>query len=122
MLFHEVCNKKKSGVLLKVDFEKAYDKVKWPFLYQMMQAKGFGDVWCDWMMRIVRGGRVAVKLNDKICTYFPTYKGIRQGDPLSPLLFDIIVDGHALFVKKAIANGQTEGLASHLVDDGVVIL
>lgn len=53
--------KKKSRVLLKIDFEKAYDKVKWSFLYQMMQAKGFGDLWCDWMMKIVRGGRATIK-------------------------------------------------------------
>lgn len=44
------------------------------------------------MMKLVGGGRVTIKVNDKIGHYFPTYGGVRQGDPLSPLLFDIIVD------------------------------
>jgi hypothetical protein len=44
-----------SGVLFKIDFEKAYEKVNWAFLYQMMQAKGLGDVFCDWVMKVVFG-------------------------------------------------------------------
>lgn len=39
---HELQSTKGSEVLLKIDFEKAYDKVNWPFLYQMLQARGFG--------------------------------------------------------------------------------
>lgn len=89
------------SILLEIDFEKAYDKVNWLFLYQMMQIKGFGDKWCDWVMRTVRGGRVAIKVNDQIGPYFPTYKGVRQGDPLSPLLFNIIAEGLTMLINKA---------------------
>lgn len=42
---YELQSTKGSEVLLKIDFEKAYDKVNWPFLYQMWQAKGFGGTW-----------------------------------------------------------------------------
>jgi hypothetical protein len=63
------------GVLFRNDFEKAYDMVNWAFLYQMMQARGPGDTFCDWVMKVVRGGRVAVKVNHTICPYFPTYAG-----------------------------------------------
>ncbi|XP_024311805.1 uncharacterized protein LOC112269369, partial [Brachypodium distachyon] len=63
--------------------------------------KGFGDKWCDWVMRTVRGGRVAIKVNDQIGPYFPTYKGVRQGDPLSPLLFNIIAEGLTMLINKA---------------------
>ena len=52
----ELHSRKKPRVLLKIDFEKAYDKVKWSFLYQILQAKGFGDKWCDWMMKMVSAG------------------------------------------------------------------
>ena len=51
---------------MNIGFEKARDKVKWPFLYQMMQQKEIGDVWCDWVMKTVRGGRVVVKVNDQL--------------------------------------------------------
>lgn len=61
MVLHEALNfihsNKQSAILFKVDFEKAYDKIKWPFVYQMLKAKGFLDLWCDWMMGIMRGGR-----------------------------------------------------------------
>jgi hypothetical protein len=43
---HEIHHKKLPGVLFKIDFEKAYNKVNWAFLYQMMQLKGFGDIFC----------------------------------------------------------------------------
>ena len=42
---HEIHSKKLDGVILKVDFEKAYDKVKWPFLQQAMRMKGFSETW-----------------------------------------------------------------------------
>lgn len=119
---HEVNHRKMSGLLLKIDFEKAYDKVKWPFLYQMMQAKGFGDIWCDWIMKTVRGGRVAIKVNDQIGPYFSTFKGVRQGDPLSPLLFNLVADGLAMLIKKAQQQGIRTGLVPHLVDGGLAIL
>jgi hypothetical protein len=94
-IIHEVKKKKQSGVIFKVDFEKAYDKVNWNFLYHMMTKKGFGGKWCDWVMRTVRGGKVAIKTNDRVGPYFTTHKGVRQGDPFSPLLFNIDADGLA---------------------------
>src|SRR6266542_2619915 len=46
---HELHRKKKDGVILKLDFEKAYDKVKWSFLQQVLRMKGFAHTWCDWI-------------------------------------------------------------------------
>lgn len=46
---HELHQKKQSGVILKPDFEKEYDKVKWPFLRQVLRIKGFSPVWCSWI-------------------------------------------------------------------------
>ena len=42
---HEIHSNKLDGVIFKVDFEKAYDKVKWPFLEQAMRMKGFNEAW-----------------------------------------------------------------------------
>lgn len=87
-----------------------------------MQTKGFGDMWCDWMMKIVRGGRVVVKVNNQIGPYFPTFKGVRHGEPLSPLLFDIIADGLALLLKKAQHNRIIRDPMPQLIDGGLAIL
>ena len=43
---HELHTKKQDGIIFKIDFEKAYDKVKWDFLQQTLRMKGFSDVWC----------------------------------------------------------------------------
>jgi hypothetical protein len=43
---HELHRKKMDGVLLKINFEKAYDKVRWPFLQQVMRTEGFHPKWC----------------------------------------------------------------------------
>jgi hypothetical protein len=51
-------------------------------------------------MKNVRGGRVAIKVNDNFGPYFPTFAGVRQRDPLSPLLFDIVGDEWAFLIKK----------------------
>ena len=94
-ILHKVKTKKQSGVVLKIDFEKACGKVNWHFLYFMMDKKGFRSTWCDWVMRTVRGGKVAIKTNDMLGPYFTTHKGVRQGDPFSPLLFNLVADGLA---------------------------
>ncbi|WVZ81051.1 LOW QUALITY PROTEIN: hypothetical protein U9M48_028478 [Paspalum notatum var. saurae] len=89
---HELHHKKLNGVIFKIDFEKAYDKVKWPFLQQTLRMKGFSPLWCNWIQQFVSGGSVAVKVNNNIGRYFQTKKGLRQGDPLSPILFNLVAD------------------------------
>ena len=81
-----------NGVILKLDFEKSYDKVKLSFLQQAMRMKGFSQKWCDWVQSIVSSGHVGVKVNDEIGPFFSTHKGLRKGDPLSPILFNIVAD------------------------------
>jgi hypothetical protein len=69
---HELHKKKLSGVVFKVDFEKAYDKVKWPFLQQALRMKGFSPLWCQRIHQFVSGGSVAVKVNNDVGRYFQT--------------------------------------------------
>jgi hypothetical protein len=52
---HEFHRKKMDGVLFKIYFEKAYDKVKWPFLQQVLRMKGFDPIWCERVKQFVRG-------------------------------------------------------------------
>ena len=53
---HELHRKKLDGVLFKINFEKAYDKVNWSFLQQTLRMKGFSTQWCEWVARFVQGG------------------------------------------------------------------
>lgn len=84
--------------------------------------KGFSPAWCKLIESFVKGGSVGVKVNDDIGHYFQTIKGLRQWDPLSTILFNIIVDMLAILIQRANEDGQVGGLIPHLVDGGVSIL
>jgi len=84
--------------------------------------KGFSPTWCRWIEGMVTGGSVGIKVNDDIGPYFQTKRGLRQGDPMSPILFNIIADMLPLLIKRAKVDGQIRGVIPHLVDDGLSIL
>ena len=62
------------------------------FLEEMLISRGFGKTWVGWVMTVVKGGSLCVRINDENSTYFKPGKGLRQGDLLSPLLFDLVAD------------------------------
>ena len=118
---HELHTKKQDGVIFKINFEKAYDKVKWSFLQQTLRMKGFSPKWCSWVEGMIKGGSVGVKVNDDVGHYFQTKRGL-IGDPMSPILFNIVADMLAILIKRAKDDGQIRGVIPHLVDDGLLIL
>lgn len=63
-----------------------------------------------------------MKVNDDIGHYFQSQKGLRQGDPLSPILFNVVVDMMVVLIARAQEDGQVGGLLPHLVDGGVSII
>ena len=80
-VIHELKRTKQEGIILKLDFEKAYDRVSWHFLEEVLTKKGFSQKWVSWMMKAVKGGRVAIDVNGERGVIFRSYKGLRQGDP-----------------------------------------
>jgi hypothetical protein len=114
--------KKLNGVIFKINFEKAYDKVNWSFLQHTLRMKGFSEEWCALIHNFVSGNSVAVKVNDDIDRYFQTKEGLRQGDPVSPILFNIVAGMLVIMIERAKDNGQFEGVVPHLVDGGLSIL
>jgi hypothetical protein len=121
-ILHETKRKKKDGVILKLDFEKAYDKISWSFLFESMKQRGCCDVWCNWIKQVVNIGTLSVKINDTLGSYFKSKKGMRQGDPLSPLLFNLAADCLAKMVQRAQENNLIKGLISDLIPKRVAIL
>jgi len=111
--------RKETGIILKLDFEKAYDKVNWNLLFECMEKRGFNQKWCNWIEQVVTGGTVSVKVNNSIGPYIKSYKGVRQGDPLSPILFNLIADYLTRMVSKAQHNSLITGLVEHIIPHGV---
>ena len=74
------------------------------------------------LFRSVSKGSVDVKVNDDIGHYFQNRTGLRQGDPLSHILFNIVADVLVILINRAKEDGQVAGLISHLVDGAVSIL
>jgi hypothetical protein len=119
---HKLHRKKLDGVLLKIDFEKAYVNVKWDFLQQDLRMKGFDPKWCKWIQEFISHGSVGIRVNEDIGHYFQIRKGLQQGNTLSTNLFNIVADMLAIMIKRAKEDGQVSGLIPHLVDGGVSIL
>jgi hypothetical protein len=65
---------------------------------------------------------VGIRVNDDIGHYFQMKKGLRQGDPLSLILFNIVADMLAIIIQRAKEDGQVDGLIPHLVNGRVSIL
>ncbi|GJX72023.1 RNA-directed DNA polymerase, eukaryota [Tanacetum coccineum] len=84
----EWCNqKKKKAMIFKVDFEKAYDSVRWDFLDMIMLRFGFGDTWRDWIKGCLISSSASILVNGSPTNEFRFQQGLRQGDPLSSFFF-----------------------------------
>ncbi|GJW81292.1 RNA-directed DNA polymerase, eukaryota [Tanacetum coccineum] len=84
--------KKKQAIIFKVDFEKAYDSVRWDYLDEVMKKFGFRERWCSWIQGCLKSSRGSVIMNGSPTKEFQFYKDLKQGDPLSPFLFILVME------------------------------
>jgi hypothetical protein len=81
-IIHELKAKNLPAILLKLDFEKAYDRVNWRFLQEVLLRKGFDGAVVHRLMQLVRGGQTAIAINGEVGPFFRNKRGVRQGDPI----------------------------------------
>ncbi|GJX20357.1 RNA-directed DNA polymerase, eukaryota [Tanacetum coccineum] len=105
------CKKrKKQSLIFKVDFEKAYDSVRWDFLENVLRKFGFGDKWCKWIQCCLHSSRGSIIINGSPTDEFQFGKGLKQGDPLSPFLFILIMETLHLSFQRVVDAGMFHGL------------
>jgi hypothetical protein len=97
------------GVICKMDLKKAYDHVNWDFLLYLLRRCGFGGKRCSWIARCISSERFSVLVNGSPNGFFSSSRGLRQGDPLSPLLFVFVMEALSRMISAAVSGGLMEG-------------
>ncbi|XP_062079953.1 uncharacterized protein LOC133784657 [Humulus lupulus] len=78
--------------LMKIDLSKAYDSIDWDFLENLLNAYKFPGKFIKWIMVCLRGSSYCILMNGQLHGNFKGGKGLRQGDPISPLLFVLVME------------------------------
>ena len=102
-------NSKVSGVICKLDIEKAYDNVNWEALLKLLKKIGFGEKWCSWIRTCISTVQFSVLVNGSSADFFGSSRGLRQGDPLSLLLFLVMMEVFSRMVKRMEGAGLISG-------------
>ncbi|GKA68734.1 hypothetical protein Tco_0768651, partial [Tanacetum coccineum] len=90
----------------KVDIQKAYDTVDWDFLKLILGAFGFHHRMVAWIMECVTSTSFSICINGRLHGYFKGKRGLRQGDPMSPYLFTLIMEVLTLMLQRRVRDSE----------------
>ena len=108
---HSIYVKKLKFVVLKIYLSKAYDRVSWTYLRIILTKMGFFVPFISWVMSSLSSVSFAVLINGAASSFFKLGRGLRQGCPLAPLLFLIVVKGLGRSLLEAKASGDFHGIS-----------
>ena len=98
------------GVVVKIDLSKAYDRVNWLYIHLLQTHLGFHIDFIRWIMSCITTVSFVILINGVASHFFHAERGLRQGFPLSPLLFLLVAEGLSKFPKKAHSDGDFRGI------------
>ena len=115
------------GLIMLIDFEKAFESLSWNFLHKCLKYLNFGESIRQWIKVFYKDISSAVIQSSKISSFFKIGRGCHQGDPLSPYLFIICVEFLAVKIRnnkdiKVIKVNNIEFRISQYADDTSIIL
>ncbi|GJR42044.1 RNA-directed DNA polymerase, eukaryota [Tanacetum coccineum] len=97
--------RKEKALMFKVDFQKAFDSVRWDHLDDILDKIGFGLKWRGWIRGCLTSSKASVLVNGSPTDEFLFHRGLRQGDPLSPFLFILVMESLHVSFQKIIDRG-----------------
>ena len=118
---------KQKGLLLLLDFEKAFDSVEWSFVEKTLKSFNFGNSICKWFSTLYYHSKSTVINNGTMSPFFPLQRGCRQGDPLAPYIFILVVELLSSRLKretdiKGLKFGNLTYLINQYADDTFLLL
>ena len=121
-ILHLALKNNAPGILLTVDFEKAFDSISWEYMYDCLKAFGFGNRFIDYIKALYNDISTAVINNGNTSRWFYPERGVRQGCPISPYLFILAVETLSHNIResqiiKGIFINNTEIKICQLADD-----
>ena len=116
-----------SGFIALIDFEKAFDSVEWPFLLKTLKAFNFGNNFLHWIKILYTDIQSCVSNNGYFSEYFQLSRGIRQGCPISAMLFILVAEVMAIHIRnndkiRGIKEGKSVHKICQLADDTTLFL
>ena len=115
------------GLLIFIDFQKAFDSLEWNFLLSCLEAFNFGPDFIRWVKTFYKNIQSCVINNGLMSDYFTLERGVTQGNPLSPYLFVIAIESLAIAIRKnpairGIMIGNEETKLFQYADDMTAVL
>eukprot|EP00253_Pinus_taeda_P036400 PITA_36400 len=107
---HSLRQSIKKGAVIKIDLSKAYDRISWTYLRMLLTHLGFKLEFINWVMGCVSSVSFAVLINGASSHFFKGQRGLRQGCPLSSLLFLLVAEGLSRLILEARRTGLIKGL------------
>jgi hypothetical protein len=107
---HNIKTKKSKALILKLDLKKAFDCIDWDYLRLILTQSGFSLSFIKWIMSGVTTANFSVLVNGEPSPFFRSGRGLRQGCPLSPLLFILVMEGLSLLLKQKQIEGKITGI------------
>ncbi|XP_072981907.1 secreted RxLR effector protein 78-like [Typha latifolia] len=96
-------------MMIKMDMEKAYDRVSWQAVIGVLQRMGFPPRWCNWVQACIASPRFALLINGCPTKWIMPRSGLRQGDPLFPYLFIIVTQVLSRIINEKVDQGLLSG-------------
>lgn len=108
-MVHSLKTNKQVGMIIQLDIAKAYDKLSWSYIRDVLKAYGFDHNWISWVMALFTTVSFSILLNGSPSRTFKPSRGLRQGDPLSPFLFILMMEGLGRAITAAREEGRIQG-------------